>query len=71
MFSSCFMLFPTFLENQFFWGWGGGGGSLKKQNFVVAPEPVGGRFQVTELPCFTLGIYIKQEVIFVLCYTVV
>ena len=50
MFSSRFMLFPTFLENR---AGGGGGGCKNKQNVVVlASEPVGGRSRATELPCF-------------------
>ena len=31
MFSSRFMLFPTFLENKIFQGGGGGGGGCKKR----------------------------------------
>ena len=44
MFSSPFMLFPTFLETNY----------LKKMFVVLASEPVGGRSRVTELPCYEL-----------------
>ena len=65
MFSSRFMLFPTFLENNFFRGGGGGGGEYKnKQNFMVfASEPVGGRSCVTELPCsLWKSLYLPFEI---------
>ena len=58
MFSSRFILFPTFLEkNEIFRGEGGGGGGCKN-NFVVAlaSEPVGGRSRATELPCSNIII---------------
>ena len=42
MFSSHFMLFPTFLENLV----------MSKIIVVLASEPVGGRSRATELPCY-------------------
>ena len=48
LFSSRFMLFPTFLVKTKF-SRGGGGGQNKI--VVLASELVGGRSQVTELPC--------------------
>ena len=51
MFSSCFMLFPTFFGNTIFWG---GGGGLSNKIVVLASEPVGGRSRSTELPCYII-----------------
>ena len=57
MFSSRFMLFPTFLENKFLRG---GGGGQNKQNFVVlASEPVGGRSRATEF--FLVSLYFHKH----------
>ena len=47
IFSSRFMLFPTFIEKQN----SGGGGSVSTKFVVLAAEPVGRRSRATELPC--------------------
>ena len=49
IFSSRFMLFPTFIERK--QNSGGGGGSVSTKFVVLAAEPVGGRSRATELPC--------------------
>ena len=48
IFSSRFMLFPTFIERK---QNSGGGGGVSTKFVVLAAEPVGGRSRATELPC--------------------
>ena len=48
IFSSRFMLFPTFIERKQNFG---GGGSVSTKFVVLAAEPVGGISRATELPC--------------------
>ena len=48
IFSSRFMLFPTFIERK---QNSGGGGSVPTKFVVLAAEPVGERSRATELPC--------------------
>ena len=66
------MLFPT-------WGGGGGGGGGLNRDIdidrsprvgwevVLASEPVGGRSQVTELPCLSCFIMYNPPILLVKC----
>ena len=66
MFSSRFLLFPTFLEKHFFlisFRVFYAIGNLYpiyilKKIVVLASEPVGGRSRATELPCFISNVWV-------------
>ena len=61
MFSSRFMLFPTFLEKEF------SGVGVSKKSVGLASEPVGGKSQATELPCDSFGPSVQRTFIRALC----